>query len=474
MIKRHAFAIVAGALLAAGCTLAPEYHRPDSAIDAEKMYPAATGGSSISVADIGWREFFRDEKLQELIELALVNNNTLTSATLDVLAARAEYNIQSAERVPNLNLDGSLARTRVPESISATGVAMTTEQYQIGLGIAAFELDFFGRVKSLSQAALAQYLATEEAARSAKITLVAEVARAYLAERALAEQLALAQRTLEGRKTAYELAVQRHEAGAASRFELRQHEVLLESARVAVPALTREHALARNALTLLVGTSLGEFPATATLASPSFLGEVPANLSSELLLQRPDILAAEQRLVGANANIGAARAAFFPRISLTGSAGSVSGELSGLFSAGTDTWSFIPRLSLPIFSGGRNVANLELAKVRKRAAVVQYEQAVQSAFRDVADALVARETLVDQLAAQQRLRDAQAERLELARQRYEAGAASYLDVLDAEREFFNAEQALVQVRQQQLANAVGLYRAFGGGLHEESVPLAER
>ncbi|HEX7046809.1 MAG TPA: efflux transporter outer membrane subunit [Gammaproteobacteria bacterium] len=455
----------------AGCSLTPDYERPDVRPSAAKMYPAAAGEteSGIAVADIGWREFFHDPQLQELIELALLNNNTLTSATLDILAARAQYNIQSSERLPNLSIDGSLTRTRVPASVSATGFEMTTEQYQVGLGIAAFELDFFGRVESLSESALAQYLATEEAARSVKITLIAEVARAYLAERALAEQLELARQTLEGREAAYELAVQRHEAGAASTFDLRQHEVLLESAHVAVPALKREHAQARNALVLLVGTPLDAFPETATLGAQAFADRIPADLSSRLLVQRPDIRAAEQRLISANANIGAARAAFFPRISLTGSVGSVSGELSGLFGAGTDTWSFIPRISLPIFSGGRNSANLELAKVRKHAAVVQYEQAVQTAFREVADALVARATLNDQLSAQRRLRDAQAERLALARQRYEAGAASYLEVLDAEREFFAAEQALVQVRQQQLASAVGLYRALGGGLRENSV-----
>lgn len=455
-------AAVVIAVVASGCSLSPDYTRPDVSEAIPDAFPAsALTGTSAS--DVGWREYFRDPELQRLIELALLNNSELTLASLETLAMRARYNIERADRLPNATLDVSGTRSRVPQSVSATGSEYINQQHQVGVGLAAFELDFFGRVKSLSETALANYLATEEAERSVQITLIAELAGAYVGERSLAKRLVLAEQALEGREAAMKLAVQRYEAGVSSELDVRQQETLLESARVSVARLRREHAQARNAINVLVGQPV-ELSDSASLDGLLMSPKLPADLPSELLTQRPDIRAAEQRLIGANASIGAARAAFFPSISLTASVGSASDELSGLFESGTGAWSFMPRISLPIFDGGRNEANLELAHLRRNAAVAEYEQAVQVAFREVADALVARETLDEQLAAQQRLYDAQAQRLALARQRYEQGVAGHLEALDAERELFDAEQALVQVRALQITNRIDLYRALGGGV----------
>jgi len=463
------------AALLSGCSLAPELTKPDAPVAAD--YPAAPSAYAENAearraVDTGWREFFPDPRLQALIEQALEHNRDLRLAVLNIEAARAAYDIQRADRLPGVSAQGSFTRSRTPESVSPSGEAVTSSQYQVGLGVAAFELDFFGRVRSLSEAALAEYLATEEAARSAQISLVAEVARAYLAERALAEQLQLARDTLGARENSFKLAQQRYDAGASSALDLRQQETLLESARVSVATLARQRAQAENALTLLVGTPLRSLPAPVPLAEQRILADLPAGLPSELLSQRPDIRAAEQRLISANANIGAARAAFFPRISLTGTVGSVSGELSDLFGSGTGMWSFMPQITLPIFDGGRNRANLALSEVRKNQAIVNYERTIQTAFKEVADALVARGALDEQLAAQERLTVAQAERFKLAEQRYNGGVASYLDVLDAQRELFAAQQGLVQARQLRLTNAVDLYRGLGGGLLERGEGVA--
>ena len=457
--------------LLSGCaSLAPEYQRPEAPVPAS--YPGGQAGAvaGIRAVDIGWREFFQDPRLQALIETALEHNRDLRSAVLNIEAARAAYNIQSAERLPSLDAQGSFSRGRTPATLSPTGQDRTTSQYQVGLGIAAFELDFFGRVSSLSEAALAEFLATEEAARAAQISLVAEVGRAYLAERAFAEQLELARQTLAAREDSLRLVRQRFEAGAASALELWQAETLVESARVSVAALERQQAQAGNALALLVGAPLAqlELPAPLPLSQLSVLTDIPPGLPSELLVQRPDIRAAEQRLISANANIGAARAAFFPRITLTGTVGTASTELSDLFGSGSGLWSFMPQITVPIFNSGRNRAALALAEVRRHQAVADYERTIQQAFREVSDALVARASLERQLAAQERLLAAQRERLRLAQQRYESGVADYLEVLDAQRELFAAEQALVETRQLRLQNAIDFYRAAGGGLLERS------
>jgi multidrug efflux system outer membrane protein len=460
-----AVAVLFAAMLAA-CSFAPEYKRPASPVAA--VYPVETA-SATPLA--GWRDFFPDQRLQALITSALEHNRDLRIAALRIEEARAAYRIQSADLLPNVGATATASRSRTAADFSRTGSAAVSGNYQVGLSLTAFELDFFGRVRSLNQAALAQYLATEEARRAAHIALVAEVAKAYLAERALAEQQELAQRTLRAREESLNFARQRFEAGASSALDLRQSETLYHTARVAAAVLARQRALAVNALTLLVGQPLTGLPETQSLSAFDIVTDIPAGLPSDLLTRRPDIRAAEQRLSAANANIGAARAAFFPRISLTAGIGSASGELSGLFESGSGTWSFVPQLVLPIFDAGRNRANLDLTQTRTHVAVAEYERAIQAAFREVADALVARDTLEEQAAAQRAVLEAQSERLKLAEQRFRAGIASSLDVLDAQRELFQAEQALVQARLARLTNAVDLYRALGGGLTETAVAV---
>ncbi|HEY8606126.1 MAG TPA: efflux transporter outer membrane subunit [Noviherbaspirillum sp.] len=458
-------------LLAAGvlsaCSLAPTYERPAApiagAFPAEPVPVATATGIS---ADSGWREFFQDQRLQALIEGALANNRDLRTAALRIEEARAQYNIVAADLLPNFNAALAGSRGRTAAAVSPLGASAVTTSYQVGLNLAAFELDFFGRVRSLNEAALSQFLATEEARRSVQISLVAEVAKAYLAERAFAEQQELAQRTLNARETAYKLAQQRFEVGASSALDLRQNEVLVQTARAAFATLTRQRAQSVNALTLLVGRPLGELPPAQTLSAQNIVAELPAGLPSDLLVRRPDIRASEQRLMASNANIGAARAAFFPRISLTAGIGSASSELGDLFEAGTRTWSFVPQLALPIFDAGRNRANLSLAEVRNNLAVNDYERTIQVAFREVADALVARGAIDEQIDAQRRVLEAQADRLKLSELRYQNGVASSLDVLDAQRELFSAQQSLIQARLLRLTNAVDLYRSLGGGLSE--------
>jgi multidrug efflux system outer membrane protein len=459
MIKPLISALLAAGILSA-CSLEPTYERPAAPIAAS--FPAASNATG-DMAAVGWRNFFPDQRLQALIAAALDNNRDLRTAALRIEEARALYNVQSADLWPNLSATAGASRGR---TLLSTGMSVLGNSYTVGLNLTAFELDFFGRVRSLNNAALAQYLATEEARRAAQISLIGEVAKAYLAERAFDEQYGLARQTLEGRQAGYKLAKQRFEVGASSALDLRQNETLVQSARVALATLARQKAQAGNALTLLVGTPLTGLPAAQSLSEQNIVTDIPAGLPSDLLVRRPDIRAAEQRLKASNANIGAARAAFFPRISLTAGIGTASNDLSGLFDSGSGTWSFGPQLVLPIFDAGRNRANLNLTEVRKNLAVADYEKTIQIAFREVADALVARSTLEDQVEAQRAVLEANAERLKLSKQRYENGVASSLDVLDAERELFSSQQALVQARLLRLTNAIDLYRALGGGLNE--------
>ncbi len=467
--------LVVGVL--SGCSLTPQFVRPDapvaasySSADTSATYDtSATHAASRSAVDIGWREFFTDARLQALIAAALENNRDLRTAALRIEEARAQYNIQSADRLPNLNGVASGSRSRTPADLASQGsTASIGGRYDVGVSLASFELDFFGRVRSLNDAALAQYLATEEARQSVKISLVAEVAKAYLAERAFAQQQALAQQSFDARSSGYALAQKRFEVGASSALDIRQEESLLQTARVSLVTLARQRAQAQNALVLLVGKPLTDLPPAQPLSAHNIVTTIPAGLPSDLLANRPDIRQFEHKLQAANANIGAARAAFFPRIALTASAGTASGALSGLFDAGSGAWSFAPQLVLPIFNGGRNRSNLNLAEVRKNLAIVDYEKAIQVAFREVSDALVARSLLDEQIAAQTAVNNAEAERLKLSDARFRNGIASSLDVLDAQRQLFAAEQTLVQVQLLRLTNAVDLYRALGGGLMQTS------
>ncbi len=452
--------VLAGAMTLSGCQIMPTFFKPAAPVPSS--YPTGDSATVKPVADIGWNDFFQNPDLREAISTALNNNRDLKTAILRIEEARALYNIQRADQLPTVNATGGLTTSRQ----LLAGTMRENTVYQVGLGMAAFELDFFGRVKNLSAAALSQYMATEEARRAFQISLIGEVAKAWLTERALAEQKQLAERTFKARENSRELVKKRLDAGIANALEFQQSESLVQSARVSLLALRRQHALAVNALTLLTGSSLKLPPQTATLSNQVITADIGAGLPSDLLAHRPDIRAAEQRLRASQANIAAARAAFFPRISLTAGFGLASGDLGDLFDTGSRTWNFAPQLVLPIFDNGRNKSGLSLAEVRSNIAIADYEKTIQVAFREVADALAARATLAEEIDAQKAVRDAQFERLSLAQARYQNGIANYLDVLDAERELFNAEQALVQSQLLKLTNAVDLYRSLGGGLTE--------
>ncbi len=455
----------------ASCSLAPTYERPEAPI--ENVWPGdiQTEKNAISASEIGWAEFVKDPRLQALIAAAIENNRDLRVATLRIEEARAQYNIQWSERLPNINVEAQAQRSKIPGIVAGNPDPQVSGNYQVGLGLAAFELDFFGRVKSLSDAALYQYFATEEAQRSAHITLISEVCKNYLTERALAKQRDLAQQSYESYKSTYELTEKRFEVGASSALDLKQYETLMHNARVSVVTLERQRAQSENALTVLIGgKKIDNLPPESDFSDGEILMDIPAGLPSDLLTNRPDIRQYENQLRSANANIGAARAAFFPRITLTAFGGTASNTLSGLFDAGSSAWTFTPQILLPIFDAGRNIANLDLAEVRKNIAIAQYEKTIQVAFREVADALIARGLFNEQVKAQADVLNAETERLKLSKARYDSGIASSLDVLDSERQHFSAQQALVQARLDRLLNTVDLYRSLGGGIQQATVP----
>jgi len=473
MIKKLSLAlIVAGSIV--GCSMTPTYQRPEAPV-ASTFPETGNKFSANKATDIAWRDFFKDPRLQALIATALEHNRDLRVAALRVQEARLMYNIQSADRIPNLNVAAAGARGRTPADLSGTSppASVIGSRYDVGLTLASFELDFFGRVKSLSDAALAAYLASEEAQRSVQITLVSEVAKAYLVERANAEQLELAQKSYESRKKSVELAKLRFDVGATSAIDLAQYESLMQTAKASMANNARQRALAESALVLLTGKPLDKLPAPQALSAQNILTDIPPGLPSDLLTNRPDIRQAEQRLLAANANIGAARAAFFPRITLTGSYGTASSDFSNLFQPGTGAWAFAPQLVMPIFDAGRNVNTLDLAWARKNIAVAEYEKTIQIAFRDVADALTARDLLDQQVEALASVKAAEAQRFMLADARYQNGIASSLELFDSERQLFLAEQLLVTAQLLRLTNAIDLYRSLGGGLKSESQPVAD-
>ncbi|MGD9550560.1 MAG: efflux transporter outer membrane subunit [Burkholderiaceae bacterium] len=460
--------IAAAALLLGGCmSLAPSYEAPQAPV--AERYAAedlgrADGG--VQAAALAWRSYFTEPRLQRLIAQALENSRDLRSATLRVAEAQAILGIQRADLFPTVAATADGARGRTPADLSPTGRAVTASQYQAGLGLASWELDFWGRVRSLRDAALENYLATDEARRAVSVSLVAQLANAYFALRELDERLALAQQTVANRQEAVRIFTRRFEVGAIARTDLVQTETLLHQAQSLAAQLGQLRALQLHALSLLVGMPLPELAQPGMLDDQAMATELRAGLPSDLLLQRPDILAAEHRLRAAHANIGAARAAFFPRVTLTGAYGTASAEFSGLFDSGSSAWQFMPSLSLPIFDGGRNRASLDLAQVRRNLAVSDYEKTIQSAFREVSDALAARRWLGEQLGADRATLAAQAERARLAQLRYDNGSAPYFEVLDAQRELLSAQQQLVQTRRALLASRVNLYAALGGGSAE--------
>jgi outer membrane protein, multidrug efflux system len=444
----------------AGCSFIPTYERPAAPV------PAAWGGSAPLVeasggADLGWQAFVTDARLRELIQLALKNNRDLRVATLNIEQVRAQYQIRRADQLPTVNLAASGNR----QPTSSGGISSS---YTVGLAMASWELDFFGRVASLKEAALAQYLASEEARRAVQTSLVASVASTWASLLTSDALMATTRQTLATRQDSLRLTRLRFDNGATSALDLRQAESLAAAAEVALAQQQRQRALDLNALTLLVGQSIPESltGASAAAAGRGMFRDVPAGLPSDLLTRRADIRQAEQQLIAANANIGAARAAFFPRISLTAGVGTVSNELSGLFKNGSWGFSLAPQAVLPLFDSGRNQAGMDSANAGREIAVAQYEKAIQVAFREVADALAGRATLLDQVRAQQAQATAEAERFRLADLRYRNGVASYLDVLDAQRALFGTQQALMQGQLAVQQNQVALYKALGGGWKE--------
>jgi multidrug efflux system outer membrane protein len=467
---RHLFFLAVGIGLAfTSCSLAPQYTRPEVPVPAEwpssaAYQPTKAMPGTPTATEISWREFFSDESLQQIIDMALNNNRDLRLAALNVEKARALYGIQRAELLPSLNAGGSWYKERVPADLSSTGSKMTSERYDVNLGISSWEIDFFGRIRSLKDRVLEEYLATEEARRSAQILLVSGVANAYLNLAADRENLRLAETTFETQKRAYDLIKRRYELGLTSELDLNRAQTQVDTARGDIARFTQLAAQDENALNLLVGTSS---PMPSELLPPNLAGvsptkEISPSLSSEVLLSRPDIVAAEHRLKAANANIGAARAAFFPRISLTTAIGTASSELSGLFNSGSGTWSFAPQIAMPIFDA-RLWSAYDATMLEKEIALAQYEKAIQAAFREVADTLVVRGTVDQQLLAQQSLVDAVARSYRLSTTRYERGIDSYLSVLDAQRSLYAAQQGLIALRLGKLANQVRLYAVLGGG-----------
>ena len=448
---------LAGLLAVAGCTaLIPAYERPAAPVPVAFPDAASAPTTGAAAASLPWADFVTDPRQRALVDLALKNNRDLRIALLNVEQARAALGVQRADQWPSVGAGFNASRTPAGNTIVSA--------YSAGLAVSAFELDLFGRVKSLTEAAAARYLASEEGRRAAQVSLVAAVVSADLAVRADDELLQVTQRTLASREDGLKLVRVKFDGGASAEPELRAAESLVATARVSLIALQRQRAQDLNALVLLLGQAVPDgLLAAGTLDGLKF-ADLPPGLPSDVLLQRPDVRQAEQQLIAANANIGAARAAFFPRITLTGSAGFASSQLSGLFDH--TAWSFTGQLLQPLFDAGRNRANLEVAKATRDIAVAQYEKSIQTAFREVSDALAGRATLGEQLRAQAAQTNALAITYKLADLRYRAGAASYLDALDAQRSLFVAQQSLVQTRAAQLQNAVALYRALGGGWTE--------
>lgn len=475
-------ALLAVTAVLAGCSLTPTYQRPAAPVD--PVYPSgaayvqtASGSpGEASAADIGWRDFFRDPLLQQLIAISLANNRDLRKAALNVEAARAQYRIRRADLLPHLGAGADGAARRVPADLGPAADATIDRSYQVS-GIASWELDLWGRIRSLGEQALASYLALDETRTAAQLSLVAEVAKTYLTLRADQELLGLTLETLNAQQRFFDLTAQLVEAGGASQIDLRRAEMSLRSAQASLAMYVRLAAHDRNALVLLLGQPLTPdlsrlLDEAVTLPDGLVAADLPAGMPSDLLVRRPDVRAAEYQLRGANASIGAARAAFLPAISLTGAAGTASASLDGLFEAGSRTWSFMPRITLPIFSGGALKAKLDAATVRKRIQIAAYEKAIQTAFREVADGLAGKRTLDDQIRYERQLAAASQEAYELARQRFTAGEDDNLSLLDAQRTLYGAQQTLVRTRLARASNLIDLYKALGGGWSEQTVQPA--
>jgi multidrug efflux system outer membrane protein len=463
-------ALIAIAALTSACSLQPVYERPSAPVagtyptgDAYKVSSGGSGTTTAPAVDIGWRDFLTDPRLQRLVEIGLANNRDLRVAALNVAQTQAQYRIQRAALLPQISGFADSSTSRTPASLSSIGRATVRHDYQVGLS-AAWEIDFFGRVQSLSDQALQQYFATAQARKAVAILLVSAIADQYLTLLSFDEFLAVTQKTLETAQASYQLTLLQFQTGTGTELSVAQAQTVVEQAKANYSAQIRGRAQAENALVLLIGQPLpADPPSPIPLNAQSILADIPPGLPSDLLTRRPDIMQAEATLRGANANIGAARAAFFPTISLTGAAGTASSALSGLFRAGSLAWSFLPSITLPIFQGGQLQANLDVATLQKDINVAQYEKTIQTAFREVADGLAARGTYDDQVASLVRNAEAQQRRLDLSDIRFRSGVDPYLTVLTAQTDLYNAQLTLVSAHLARLTNLVDLYRSLGGG-----------
>ncbi|TXG98232.1 MAG: efflux transporter outer membrane subunit [Nevskiaceae bacterium] len=453
--------LTASAFVLSACSLAPTYQQPPAPVPSNYPFVAdAVNGAGMAMP--AWDEFIEDANLRSLVQAALVHNRDLRQALHNIQAAQAQYGIQRAERLPTIGANGALDRQRIPDAVSPNRQGGVQSTYRADVGLSAFELDLFGRTRNLSEAALQEYLATEQAARGVRISLVANVSEAYVRYTTTQARITLTRQTVKARETSLELVRLRREVGAAGEVDLQEAIGLVEQATTELLRTERESEQARNALQLLVGEVGLNAHIAASSTSQVLFQDVQAGMPSELLARRPDIVASEHRIQARNADIGAARAAFFPRITLTGSFGSASPELSDLFSSGTRAWQFMPQVNLPIFAGGRNRANLSLAQVRKESSIIEYEKTIQTAFTEVADALVARSTLQKQLASQERLASSSEQTLRLAELRYRGGVDSHLRYLDAQRQDFSNQLAVLDTWAALQNSRIALYKALGG------------
>ncbi|MBV8465477.1 MAG: AdeC/AdeK/OprM family multidrug efflux complex outer membrane factor [Burkholderiales bacterium] len=453
------------AMLLAGCAmLEPHYTQPAAPVTANWPTAPDTKASGAPAAQVSWNDFVDDAKLRQVIDLALANNRDLRIALLNVEKTRAQYQIQRAALIPHINATGTENAARTPADLSSTGRETVTHAYNASVGLSTYEIDLFGQLQSLKDAAMEQYLSNIDARRSAQISLAAQVSTAWLTLQADKAHLQLAQQTFKNQQDEYALSKRRFDAGASSQLDLSQAEVVLDTARGDAARYTAVVDQDLNALTLLVGTSVpsdllpGDWSNDGTA-----LRVVPGGMPSDLLRNRPDILAAEHQLKSANANIGAARAAFFPSITLTSSVGTASNALNGLFKAGSRAWTFAPQINLPLFDGGVNLANLQVSKVNRDIAVAQYEKSIQTAFREVADAMAAQATFGEQIEAQKALVKATDQSYQLSNARFNKGVDSYLNVLDAQRTLYAARHTLINLQLAEAGNRITLFKALGGG-----------
>ncbi|MGJ7610493.1 MULTISPECIES: efflux transporter outer membrane subunit [unclassified Variovorax] len=475
-LRSVTLAAVACVALAGCINLAPTYTAPASPVPQALPSSGADGAEAPTPLDVGWRSFFVEPRLRGTIELALANNRDLRVAALNIERARAQYGIARAGLFPTVDAGAGGSRSRTPGSLSNSGEPRIASQYSADLGLTNYEIDLFGRVRNLSEAALQSYFQTEATQRSTQISLVAAVATAWLQLAADEQRLQLARNTLGSQRKSFDLIERSHRLGAQSGLALAQAQSTVDAARADAAAFDSQVEQARNALTLLVGATppaellpvvpLAAASDTAQPAAAAQLLVPPPGLPSSVLQRRPDVLAAEHALRASNADIGAARAAFFPRIALTASAGTASSTLSGLFASGSKAWSFAPSVSVPIFDGGANRANLRVAEAQQKIELATYEKAVQTAFREVADALAERRTLAERLAAQRSLLGATSRSFALSQSLFRSGASNYLDVLDAQRAYYAAQQTLIGLQLTEQTNRLSIYKALGGGWKE--------